>query len=170
MIPHFAGAPARWRNLMKTYITRQSDIKRFWHLVDLKGKILGREASKIAQLLIGKKKVYYTAHLDCGDYIVAINASQVKVSGKKSKQKIYYRHSGYPGGLKEVSFKQQMDKDPRKIIEWAVKNMLPKSKLRDGRMRRLKVFAGSKHKYGDKFKKIPNIQTSKIPNKLKTKN
>ena len=137
---------------MKTYITKLKDIKRTWHIVDLKGKILGREASKIAQLLIGKKKVYYTAHLDCGDYVVVINASRVRVSGRKAKQKIYYRHSGYPGGLKEVSFEQQMDKDSRKIIEWAVKNMLPKNKLRDKRMKRLKVFGDEKHSYGDKFK------------------
>ena len=137
---------------MKTHVTKLKDIKRYWHLVDLKGKILGREASRIAQILIGKKKVYYTAHLDCGDYIVAINASQIRVSGKKAKQKVYYRHSGYPGGLKEISFKHQMDKDPRKVIELAVKNMLPKNKLRKKRMKRFKVFSGSKHKYGDKFK------------------
>ncbi|GAF76265.1 unnamed protein product [marine sediment metagenome] len=141
---------------MKTHITKLKDIKRHWYLVDVKNKILGRESSKIAQLLMGKKKVYYTSHLDCGDYVVVINASQVRVSGRKPKQKIYYRHSGYPGGLKAVSFKQQMAKDPRKVIEWAVKNMLPKNKLRDKRMRRLKVFEGEKHSYGDKFKQISN--------------
>ena len=138
---------------MKTYSPKLKDIKRQWHLVDLKGKVLGREASKIAQLLIGKRKVYYIPHLDCGDYVVVLNASQVQVTGKKFKQKIYYRHSGYPGGLKGVTFKQQMAKDPRKIIQGAVKNMLPKNKLRDKRMRRLKVFPGPEHKYLDKFKK-----------------
>lgn len=137
---------------MKTYITKKSDIKREWHLVDLKGQILGREASKIAQLLTGKKKVYYTPHLDCGDYVIVVNASQVRVSGRKSKQKIYYRHSGYPGGLKAVSFEQQMAKDSRKVIEWAVKNMLSKNKLRDRKMRRLKIFVDEKHSYEDKFK------------------
>jgi len=138
---------------MTTHITKKSDIKRFWHLVDVKNKILGREASVIAQLLIGKKKVYYTAHLDCGDYVVVVNTSQVRVSGRKPKQKIYYRHSGYPGGLKEISFKEQMAKDPRKVIQWAVKNMLPKNKLRDKRMSRLKIFSDEKHSYEDKFKK-----------------
>ena len=139
---------------MRTYSTKQKDIKRQWHLVDLKGRILGRVATQIAQLLQGKDKVYYTPHLDCGDWVVAINAAKIKVTGKKIKEKIYYRHSGYPGGLKAVTFEQQMAKDPRKIIEWAVKNMLPKNKLREGRMRRLKVFAGSEHKYEDKFKKL----------------
>lgn len=137
---------------MRTYSTKQKDIKRQWHLVDLKGKILGRVATQIAQLLQGKDKVYYTPHLDCGDWVVAINAAKIKVTGKKIKEKIYYRHSGYPGGLKAVTFEQQMAKDPRKIIEWAVKNMLPKNKLRARRMRRLKVFVGSEHKYKDKFK------------------
>jgi large subunit ribosomal protein L13 len=137
---------------MKTHITKAKDIKRKWHLVDLEAKILGREASKIAQLLVGKDKAYYTPHLDCGDYVVAINALQVQVTGRKRKQKIYYRHSGYPGGLKAISFEQQMKKAPAKIIERAVKNMLPKNKLRDKRMARLKVFPGAEHRYGDKFK------------------
>lgn len=138
---------------MKTYSVKKKDIKRQWHLVDLKGKILGRVATQIAILLQGKNKVYYTPHLDCGDYVVAINTEKVKTTGKKTKEKIYYRHSGYPGGLKAVTFEQQMAKDPRKIIQWAVKNMLPKNKLRDKRMKRLKVFVASEHKYKDKFKK-----------------
>jgi len=137
---------------MTTYRTKLKDIKRSWHLIDLKDKILGRQATKIAKILQGKNKVYYTPHLDCGDYVVAINAGQVKVSGKKESDKVYYRHSGYPGGLKTISFKQQMDKDPRKIIEWAVKNMLPKNKLRQPKLRRLKVFVDDKHNYQDKFK------------------
>lgn len=138
---------------MKTYSVKKKDIKRQWHLVDLKGKILGRVATQIAILLQGKNKVYYTPHLDCGDYVVAINTEKVKTTGKKTKEKIYYRHSGYPGGLKAVTFEQQMAKDPRKIIQWAVKNMLPKNKLRDKRMKRLKVFVAGEHKYKDKFKK-----------------
>jgi len=137
---------------MKTYSTKKSEIKRTWHLIDLKGKILGRQASRIAQLLIGKNKAYYSPHLDGGDYVVAINASQVQVTGKKAKQKIYYRHSGYPGGLKKLTFEQQLAREPQKIIEWAVKNMLPKNKLRQKRMRRLKVFVGEKHQYEDKFR------------------
>lgn len=138
---------------MKTYITKQKDIKRQWHLIDVGGKILGRQATKITHLLMGKNKVYYTPHLDCGDYVVVINAGKVRVTGKKLKQKIYYHHSGYPGGLKEISFEQQLKKDSRKIIQWAVKNMLPKNKLRKKRLARLKVFASEEHEYGDKFKK-----------------
>ena len=137
---------------MKTYTPKIKDIKRSWHLVDLSGQVLGRAASKIAQILQGKHKVYYTPHLDCGDFVVAVNSDKIKVTGKKLKEKTYFRHSGYPGGLKAVTLEQQMAKDSRKIIEWAVKNMLPKNKLRQPRLRRLKVFAGDNHPYKDKFK------------------
>jgi large subunit ribosomal protein L13 len=139
---------------MKTYTPKKSDIKRNWHLIDLKGKILGRQVSKIAQLLQGKHKRYYSPNLDCGDFVVAINADKIKVTGKKKENKIYYRHSGYPGGLKAVSFKEQKKKDSRKIIERAAKNMLPKNKLRQPRLRRLRVFVGPKHNFDDKFKKV----------------
>lgn len=138
--------------MKKTPVTRLKDIKRNWHLIDAGGQVLGRQASKIAQLLIGKNKVYYTPSLDCGDYVVVINANKVKVTGKKLKEKIYYRHSGYPGGLKEISFEEQLKKDSRKIIQWAVRNMLPKNKLRKKRLARLKVFVGEEHGYEDKFK------------------
>lgn len=137
---------------MKTYSTKQKDIKRSWRLIDVKEKILGRSVTQIALLLQGKSKAYYSPHLDCGDWVVVINAAKVKVSGRKRKNKTYYRHSGYPGGLKAVTFEQQLAKDPRKIIHWAVKNMLPKNKLRKNRMQRLKVFAGDDHKFKDKFK------------------
>jgi large subunit ribosomal protein L13 len=136
-----------------TYITKQTDIKREWHLVNLEGQILGRAASEIAKLLQGKHKVYFTPQLDCGDYVVAINADKVKVSGRKATNKMYYHHSNYPSGLKQVSFNEQMNKDPRKIIEWAMAKMLPKNKLRDQRLARLKIFVGSEHTYKDKFKK-----------------
>lgn len=137
---------------MKTSVTKAKDIKRKWHLIDLKGQILGRTATRIAQILIGKGKVYFTPALDCGDFVVAVNAAEIVVTGRKDKQKIYYRHSGYPGGLKSLTFEQLMKKDPRKIIRLAVKNMLPKNKLRDQRLARLKVFVGEKHNYEDKFK------------------
>ncbi|MFC1711331.1 50S ribosomal protein L13 [Patescibacteria group bacterium] len=146
---------------MKTYSLKLKDIKRSWHLIDIQGEVLGRTASKIAQLLQGKNKVYYTANLDCGDYVVVTNASKVKVTGKKFKDKIYYRHSGYPGGLKAVTFEQQMAKDARKVVEWAVKNMLPKNKLRQPRMRRLKVFVTGEHNYQDKFEKVKKDKESK---------
>jgi large subunit ribosomal protein L13 len=144
----------------KTYITKPKDIKRGWHLFDAKGQILGRMASEIAQKLIGKDKVYYTPHLDCGDHVVVINAADVEVTGRKEKQKEYIRHSGYPGGLKRISYQEQKERDVRKIIEWAVKNMLPKNKLRSKRMNRLRVFKGSEHDYKDKFK-VENVKKEK---------
>jgi len=142
---------------MKTYSVKKSETKREWHLIDAKGQILGRLATKIADLLIGKNKPYFIPHLDCGDYVVVINASQIKVSGRKAQQKKYYRYSGYPGGLKEITFSQQMAKDPTKMIRHAVGGMLPKNKLRDKRLARLKIFAEEEHQYKDKFK----IQNSK---------
>ncbi|MGB9706453.1 MAG: 50S ribosomal protein L13 [Microgenomates group bacterium] len=137
---------------MRTKSTKKSEIKRTWHLVDAKDKILGRLATQVANLLMGKNKPYFVPHLDCGDYVVVINASQVKVSGKKAKEKKYYRHSGYPGGFKEITFSQQMAKDPRKIIWHAVAGMLPKNKLRDKRLTRLKIFVDENHPYQDKLK------------------
>lgn len=137
---------------MKTTVTPKSQIKRSWHLIDLDNQILGRKASEIAELLIGKHKIYFTNGLDCGDYVVIVNSEKVVVSGRKSDQKMYRRHSGYPGGFRELSFKQQMEKDPRQIIITAVKNMLPKNKLRAQRLKRLKVFTGVNHPYADKLK------------------
>ena len=136
----------------KTYVTKQKEIKRDWHLIDLENKILGRQAVKIALLLMGKNKIYFTSHLDCGDYVVVINSSKVSVTGRKESQKKYYRHSGFPGGFKEVPFKKQMEKDPRKIIYHAVSGMLPKNKLRKERLARLKIFTDDKHDFLDKFK------------------
>jgi len=144
---------------MKTYATKKRDIKREWHLVDLKGKILGRQASRIAQLLMGKKNPYFAPYLDCGDYVVAINAGKIAATGRKFKQKKYQRHSGYPGGFKELTLKQMMAKDPRKVVELAVKGMLPKNKLQKPRMRRLKVAVGEEHGYEDKVK--PKIKNKK---------
>lgn len=137
---------------MKTKATKKSEIKRSWHLVDAKDKILGRLATQIADFLMGKNKTYFVFHLDCGDYVVVVNARQVRVSGKKFSQKKYYRHSGYPGGFREITLKEQMVKDSRKVIYHAVSGMLPKNKLRDKRLARLKIFVDTKHPYEDKFK------------------
>ncbi|PJC28323.1 50S ribosomal protein L13 [Candidatus Shapirobacteria bacterium CG_4_9_14_0_2_um_filter_39_11] len=137
---------------MTTYSPKVSEIKHFWHLIDANGQILGRLASEIATLLIGKNKPYFVPHLDCGDYVVVINAKEIKVTGKKETQKQYYRHSGYPGGFRQVNLKEQMAKDPRKIIEHAVAGMLPKNKLKDKRLVRLKIFIDEKHPYGKKVK------------------
>jgi len=135
---------------MKTRTTKKSEIKRGWHLFDAQDKILGRLSTQIAQLLIGKDKPYFAPNLDCGDYVVVINAAQIKVTGKKADQKKYYRHSGYPGGFREITFKKQMERDPRKIIYQAVSRMLPKNKLRAKRLVRLKIFVDEKHPYEDK--------------------
>ncbi len=124
-----------------------------WHLIDLSGKTLGRISTEIATILMGKQKPTYTPNVDDGDFVVAINAAQVKFTGKKLDQKMYYRHSGFPGGFRETSLSRQMEKDPRKVIEASVNNMLPKNKLRDIRMRRLKVFATGEHPYKTNFTK-----------------
>ena len=113
---------------------------------------MGRVATRVAHLLMGKDKPYFTTHLDCGDYVVAINASQIKVSGRKDQQKLYYRHSGYPGGFKAVPWAKQMDEDPTKVVRHAVAGMLPKNKLRQPRLKRLKIFADDQHPYQDKLK------------------
>ena len=137
---------------MKTYSTKKSEIKHHWHLVDAKGQVLGRIATQITPLLQGKNKPYFTNHLDCGDYVVVINSNQVEVTGRKAQQKIYHHHSNYPGGLKSISFEKQLAKDSRVIIRLAVKNMLPKNKLRQQRLKRLKIFKTDDHIYQDKLK------------------
>jgi large subunit ribosomal protein L13 len=135
-----------------TASTKTSDIKRSWHLVDLKDKILGRIASTISVLLMGKSKPYFVRHLDVGDYVVVINAKDVKVTGKKEILKKYYRASGYPGGLRIESLGDLRQRKPEEIIRHAVSGMLPQNKLRDRMLGRLFVFAGEEHRYRDKFK------------------
>lgn len=130
---------------MKTYSAKASEIKRQWHTIDASGKILGKVATEAASLLMGKHKPIFSRHLDSGDFVVITNAEKVKVSGNKSKQKLYYRHSGYPGGLKSISLEKLSQADPSRVIEYAVKGMLPKNRLRDGMMKRLRVYVGEAH-------------------------
>lgn len=137
--------------MFKTYQPKAADIKREWHLIDAKDQILGRLATGIATLLIGKHKKTYTPHLDMGDNVVVTNAEKVRLTGRKEEQKTYYRYSGYPGGLRKTPVARMRKEHPARIIELAVKNMLPKNRLQDPRMRRLKVFAGSEHQYAEKF-------------------
>lgn len=137
---------------MNTYSPKIKDVKHNWHLIDAQGQVLGRLSTQIATKLIGKHKPYFVSHLDCGDYVVVINAGKIRVTGNKLNQKIYYRHTNYPGGLKQQKLKNLLDQNPLKVIENSVKGMLPKNKLRDRRMRRLKVFASANHTYQDKFK------------------
>lgn len=123
------------------------EIVHAWHLIDLSGQTLGRVSTKIASLLMGKGKATFSPHLDMGDNVIAIDSDQIKVTGKKMENKKYYRHSGFPGGLREVNLGEQMEKDSRKVIEKAVKGMLPKNKLQDIRLRRLRVFKNETHPY-----------------------
>jgi large subunit ribosomal protein L13 len=136
---------------MKTYQAKPAEVKRAWHIFDAKGQVLGAMSVEVARLLMGKHKVTFTPHVDSGDYVVVINAKDVVVTGNKAEDKTYYSHSGIPGGFKEVTFAEQMEKDPRKVIEHAVKGMMPKNKQQARRMTRLKVFTGSEHAFGDKF-------------------
>ncbi|HZZ98509.1 MAG TPA: 50S ribosomal protein L13 [Candidatus Saccharimonadia bacterium] len=135
-----------------TYMDVPSTVKREWLLMDAHDKILGDFAVEVAQKLMGKHKPTYTPHMDAGDYVVVINAAEVAVTGKKRTDKMYYNHSGFPGGLRTESFQNLMKRDPGQIITRAVKGMLPKNKLRDVRIARLKVFANAEHTYTDKFK------------------
>lgn len=130
---------------MKTYFATNENIEHKWYVVDATGKVLGRLASQIAKYLRGKHKPEFTPHADAGDYIIVTNASQIKVTGNKRQEKVYYHHSGYPGGMKEETFKEVQEKDPTKIIETAVKGMLPKNPLGRAMLCKLKVYAGSEH-------------------------
>lgn len=132
---------------MSTNVLSSKDIKREWHEIDASGKILGRLATDVAKILMGKNKVNYVPYLDNGDYVVILNASKVKVTGKKEDQKLYTRHSGYPGGLKREPFNKLINRRPTAIIEHAVWGMLPKNRLGRQMIKKLKVFPGSEHPY-----------------------
>jgi len=130
---------------MKTYSTKPSDIKREWHVVDASDKILGRMATQVAKLLMGKHRSIFARHLDTGDFVVIINADKVRVTGNKLKQKVYYRHSGYPGGLKSITLERMMQTNPARVIEHAVRGMLPRNSLGDKMMKKLKVYTSDTH-------------------------
>lgn len=132
---------------MRTYTATPSTIKRDWYVVDATDKVLGRLATEIAHRLRGKHKPEYTPHMDTGDYIVVVNAEKVRVTGNKTRDKLYYRHSGYPGGLKTVNFEKLQQQSPTTIIERAVKGMLPKGPLGRSMFRKLKVYAGGEHRH-----------------------
>ncbi len=142
-----------------TQPTKLSDIKRSWHLIDVKEKPLGRVCSEIAQLLMGKEKPYFVRNLDTGDYVVVVNARSVKATGRKEEQKKYYRHSGYPGGLRVETLKQLRARKPEEIIKHAVRGMLPQNRLRDRMLTRLFIFAEKEHTYQDKFKSDKNLSS-----------
>lgn len=130
---------------MKTFSAKAHEVKRDWFIIDASNKVLGRVATEIARRLRGKHKAEYTPHVDTGDFIVVVNAEKITVTGRKFKDKMYYRHSGFPGGIKSMSFDKMQEKNPVRIIELAVKGMLPKNVLGREMYRKLKVYAGSEH-------------------------
>ena len=130
---------------MKTFVAKEKEVKKNWYLVDAKNKILGRLATQIAMRLRGKHKPIFTPHADTGDFIVVINAEKVSLTGKKWDKKIYYRHSGYIGGLKEISAKRLLEKKPEDVLRFAVKGMLPKNSLGRRQLKKLKIYVGSDH-------------------------
>ncbi len=130
---------------MKTYSAKPNDVVRKWYVVDASELPLGRISTKVAELLTGKGKPMYTKHIDCGDYVIVINADNLVVTGKKMEDKMYYKHSNYPGGLRETTLKYEMEKDSTRVIYKSIRGMLPVNKLRDERLKRLKIYAGSEH-------------------------
>ncbi len=130
---------------MKTYVPRQGDIEKKWLIIDAEGKVLGRVATEAAKILRGKHKAQYTPHLDCGDHVVIINAAKARVTGRKAEAKKYYRHSGYMGGLKEITYEKLMAKHPTRAMTFAIKGMLPHNKLGRQLARRMRVYAGAEH-------------------------
>jgi len=134
-----------------TQPTKASDIKRSWHLIDVKDQILGRQAVEIAHKLMSKGKSYFANNIDCGDYVVVLNAKAVRTTGKKELLKKYTNYSGYPGGLRTRTLKEVRQQDPTEVITHAVRGMLPKNKLRDQMLKRLYVFADENNKYANKF-------------------
>ena len=139
---------------MKTYTAKQTDFEREWHIIDAADQTLGRLSTRIARLLMGKHKPIYTPSQDTGDFVVVINAGKVRVTGNKAQQKMYYRHSGYPGGLKSISLEKTMQIYPTRVIEYAVKGMLPHTRLGNVMRKRLKVYAGEEHPHGAQAKTI----------------
>ena len=132
---------------MKSYIAKPADIERKWYVVDADGKTLGRLATEVAAVLRGKHKPTFTPHMDCGDYVIVVNAEKVEVTGKKRKEKIYKRHTGYPGGLRETTFEKLQAKKPEEIIRHAIKGMMPNGKLGRQMYKKLKVYAGPEHNH-----------------------
>ena len=130
---------------MKTFSAKPSDVTRKWYVVDASELPLGRISTRVAELLMGKGKTIFTKHIDCGDYVIVINANKLVVTGNKIEDKMYYKHSNYPGGLRETTLKYEIAKDSTNVIKKSVRGMLPVNKLRDDRLARLKIYAGAEH-------------------------
>lgn len=132
---------------MKTYSAKPTDVTRKWYVIDASQAPLGRVATQVANLLTGKLKPQFTPHIDCGDYVIVINSDELQVTGKKSTDKIYYRHTGFPGGIKQATLTEKLEKDSREVIVKAVRGMIPANKLRAERLARLKVYTNSEHNH-----------------------
>jgi large subunit ribosomal protein L13 len=143
---------------MTTYTAKAGQVQQGWYVVDAQDKVLGRLAVQIATRLRGKHKPEYTPHIDTGDFIVVVNASKLRVTGRKDERKVYYRHTGYPGGLKETNFKKLQAKKPTRVLQLAVKGMLPKGPLGYAMLRKLKVYAGATHPHSAQQPKALEIQ------------
>lgn len=133
---------------MKSFIAKPQEIERKWYVIDAEGKTLGRLAAQVASILRGKNKPIFTPHVDCGDYVIVVNAEKVAVTGKKRSDKVYKRHTGYPGGLRQLTFEQMMEKHPTEVVRHAVKGMMPTGKLGRQMYKKLKVYAGPEHNHG----------------------
>jgi large subunit ribosomal protein L13 len=145
----------------KTYSAKPSDVTRVWYVLDAAEAPLGRVAAKAATLLTGKGKPMFTSHIDTGDYVIIINAGNTVVTGKKATDKMYYKHSGFPGGLRERTFTEQMEKDPTEVVRQAIRGMLPVNKLRDARLDRLKIYVDADHKHEPQQPKTLTIKEGK---------
>jgi large subunit ribosomal protein L13 len=146
---------------MKTYSAKPTDVVRQWYVVDASEVPLGRMATQVAKLLTGKDKPQFTKHIDCGDFVIVINAADLIVTGKKMTDKMYYSHSSYPGGLKESTLADKLAKDPAFAVEHAIRGMLPVNKLRDGRLARLKVYASAEHNHEAQKPKLFSLKEGK---------
>ena len=144
---------------MKTYNAKPGEVERRWYVVDAEGQILGRLATQIAETLRGKGKAQYTPHVDTGDFVVVVNAEKIAVTGNKLDEKLYYRHSGYPGGLRSRSLRDELERRPTEVIRTAVKGMLPRNRLGRAQLRKLKVYAGAEHPHQAQQPKPLEIET-----------
>jgi large subunit ribosomal protein L13 len=133
--------------MIKTFIAKKEDVQRDWYVIDATDKVLGRMANRIAMILQGKTKPIYTPHVDTGDFVIVTNARKIKLTGNKMNDKVYYTHSGYPGGFKEIPIKKWMEKHPDRVVNLAVKRMLPKTKLGSAMIKKLKIYAGPDHSH-----------------------
>ena len=143
--------------MIKSFIAKKETVQRDWYIIDAKDKILGRMASRIAMILQGKTKPVYTPHVDTGDFVIVVNAEKIKLTGNKMNDKTYYTHSGYPGGFKEHSVKTLLEKHPERVINLAVKRMMPKTKLGNAMLKKLKIYSGPDHSHEAQQPKVLEI-------------